>query len=70
MENKLKRKIKELKASDKKGMEALGWILTIVLTIAVVGIVWFWLQPAVDNSSQNAANAIEANTNSVLGVDE
>lgn len=69
MKKRLTAKAKDMRSSDKKGMEVLGWILTIVLTIAVVGIVWYYVQPAVDTSSENVADAIVENTNSVIGVD-
>lgn len=70
MKEKIQNKLKDLQASSKKGNEALGWILIIVLSIALVGIVWFYVQPAVDVSSETAADAIVNNTNAVLGVDD
>lgn len=70
MKDKIKHKLHQMRTSDKRGMEALAWVLTIVLTIAVVAIIWLNVQPAVDHSSGNAADAIVENTNSVLGVDE
>ena len=69
MKERVIKKLNKMRMSDKKGMEALGWVLIIVLTIATVAIIWGNVQPAVDTSSDNAANAIVNNTNSVLGVD-
>lgn len=70
MKEKIEQKLHQMRTSDKKGMEALAWVLTIVLTIATVAVIWYYVQPAVDTSSGNAADAIVENTNSVLGVDE
>ena len=66
MKKKIANKIAEMRNSDKKGMEVLGWILTIVLTIAVVGIVWFFVQPAVQQSAGDSADGIVQDSNTVI----
>lgn len=66
MKQKLKNKIAKMRKSDKKGMEILGWVLTIVLGIAVVGIIWFFVQPAVDSSANDAAATLRDDSTALI----
>lgn len=66
MKKKIENKIAAMRNSDKKGMEVLGWILTIVLTIAVVGIIWFFVQPAVDSAANDGGESIKDDTSAIL----
>lgn len=66
MKKKIENKIAAMRNSDKKGMEVLGWILTIVLTIAVVGIIWFFVQPAMSGAGEEAKETISSESTNVL----
>lgn len=67
MKNKLTEKIVAMRNSEKKGMEVLGWILTIGLTIAVVGIIWFFVRPAVNNTSDEAMDSMGEDSTALIG---
>lgn len=62
----VKNKVTGMKASDKKGMAAIGWILTIVFTLAVVGIIWRAVSPAVNDTARDAQGQINDTTSSIL----
>lgn len=66
MKTKVMNKIAKMKQSEKKGMAAIGWILTIVFTLAVVGIVWAAVSPAVSDTATNARDNIGDTTSNVL----
>lgn len=66
MKNKIANKIASMRNSEKKGMEVLGWILTIVLTVAVVGIVWFFVQPAVDGTAKEATEGVKEDSSALI----
>lgn len=66
MKTKVMNKIESIKKSDKKGMAAIGWILTIVFTLAVVGIIWTAVSPAVNSTASGAQEQINDTTGSIL----
>lgn len=66
MKNKLTQKIAAMRSSEKKGMEILGWILTIVLGIAVVGIIWFFVQPTLNDTADEATDGISEDSTSLI----
>lgn len=66
MKNKLTQKIAAMRSSEKKGMEILGWILTIVLGIAVVGIIWFFVQPTLNDTADKATDGITDDSTSLI----
>ena len=67
MKNKLTEKIVAMRKKEKKGMEVLGWILTIGLTIAVVGIIWFFVRPAVNDTSNEAMYSMQDDSGALIG---
>ena len=66
MKNKIGSKIAAMRNSEKKGMEILGWLLTIVLGIAVVGIIWFFVQPSVSKTAGDASTGVEEDSTAII----
>ena len=66
MKNKLTEKVASMRNSDKRGMEILGWLATIVIGIAVVGIIWFFVRPAVNDTADDGAHEFKENSTAIF----
>lgn len=66
MKNKLMNKIIAMRNSEKRGMEILGWIATIAIGLAVVGIIWFFVRPTINNTADDATHGIGEDSSAIF----